>query len=244
MPTIFQTFDKSGRPHPRWRFKYIDYTGKRKTATGATTKSETIKLANKVQADNDAIRKGWRPPPKPSEKQRPFAEVVAEYLAWGKSQGGHGGRPWSDGHARLRETHLHYWADALAIELLSELVGCLPRAEAALRELQSKGRAGKTLQNRAEALAALCDWSVKRGYLDADPLKNLQKFDTTPIVLRRALSGEEVGRLIAAVPEKRALLYKVAVTSGLRANELRSLRVYHLDVENNGLRLEEGCRAC
>ncbi|HEY3319902.1 MAG TPA: site-specific integrase [Planctomycetota bacterium] len=239
MPTVFQTFDKNGRPHPRWRFKFMDYNGKRKTATGATTKSETVKLANQIQADNDAIRKGWRPPPKPSEKPRPFAEVVAEYLAWGKSQGGHGGRPWSEGHDRMRKRHLPFWQQALEIDLLSDLNGCLPRVETVLRDLQD-GRSGKTLQNYAESLAAFCDWAIERGYLDVDPLKNLKKFDTTPKVVRRALTADEVARLLAVASGERRLLYKIALTSGLRANELRSLLFRHLDVPNNGLRLEDG----
>ena len=89
MPTIFQTKDKNGRPHRNWRIKYIDYEGNRKTITGLPSKPETQKLAWKIQAEQDEIRKGLRSPPKESAKPRPFEEVVSEYLAWGKSQGGH-----------------------------------------------------------------------------------------------------------------------------------------------------------
>ena len=36
---------------------------------------ETEKLATSVQAEQDAIRKGWRPAPKVSDTPRPVAEV-------------------------------------------------------------------------------------------------------------------------------------------------------------------------
>lgn len=48
--------------------------------------------------------------------------------------------------------------------------------------------------------------------------RRLEKF-------RRALTVEEVRRLIAAAPPKRAAIYLTAVYSGLRRNELRQLTV-------------------
>jgi integrase len=240
MPTIFQTFDRNGKPHHNWRFKYINYKGERKTATGLPTKESTKRLAWKIQAEQDEIRKGLRPPPKESEIPRAFEEVVAEYLAWGESQGGRGGRPWSGTHLEPRQRHLAFWQKRLSLIYLSDLTGILPKVEAALREMQNKGRAGKTLQNYAEALAALCDWAIKRHYLESDPLKDLQKFDTTPETTRRALTADEVNRFLAAARPERRLLFEIALATGLRANELRSLCVKHLDANANGLRLESG----
>src|SRR5438067_989868 len=109
MPTIFQTNDRNGRPHRNWRIKYIDFNGKRKTITGLPSKTETEKLAWKIQAEQDEIRKGLRAPPKESEKKHLFADIVAEYLAWGESQGGHGGNPWSQVHLRIRRARLEVW---------------------------------------------------------------------------------------------------------------------------------------
>ena len=238
MPTVFQTKDRNGVPHRNWRFKYIDYQGERKTATGLPTKEQTKKLANKIQMEQDEIRNGLRPAPKESDKPRPFEVVVAEYLAWGESQGGHGGRPWSDEHLKPKQRHLKFWKNELQLDGLSDLTGCLARVEEALRKLQARGRSGKTIQNYAEALASLCEWSIKRDYLDHDPLKNLSHFDTTPVLLRRAPTPAEIHALLEVACPDRRLLYKLALASGLRANELRSLRVHHLDVINNGLKLE------
>ena len=94
------------------------------------------------------------------------------------------------------------------------------------------------MANYAESLGAFCDWCVKRGYLDNDPLAALVPFDTTPQIRRRAMTVDEINRLLEAAPPYRRLLYETAFLSGLRANELRNLAVDHLEVERGGLRLD------
>jgi hypothetical protein len=88
---------------------------------------------------------------------RSIQDVLNEYLAWGESHGGRGGRAWGVTHARMRRAHLAWWKERLAVDLVTDLVGALPRVERALREIGAKGRSGKTVANRAEALAAFCD---------------------------------------------------------------------------------------
>ncbi len=238
MAYVFRTKRPDGTLHPRWRFQYTDFLGRRRTGSGTTNRAETEKLATSVQAEQDAIRKGWRPAPKVSDTPRPFAEVVAEYLAWGAAQGGRGGRPWGATHDRMRKTHLAWWTEHLDVEFLSDLVGSLGKVERALRDLEAEGRSGKTVQNYAEAIGALCDWAVERQYLDSDPLGRLKSFDCTPQDRRRAMTPEEIQKLLAACAPQRRLCYEVAFTTGLRARELASLRVRHLDVERRGLVLD------
>jgi len=238
MAHVFQTKRRDGTPHPRWRFEFRDCEGRKRKGTGYKSKAETQKLADRLQAEQDDIRKGYRPPPKPSDQPRAFEDVRDEYLAWGNDQGGRGGRPWSERHARMKATHLAWWKEQLNLRMLSDLVGALGRVEKALRRLRDKGRAGKTLANYAESLASFCDWAVAREYLAEDPLRRLGAFDTTPGSIRRAITGEELKRLLAVVPPDRRLLYEVATCTGLRANELRSLTVDDLDVDNGGLRLD------
>ena len=240
MATIFRTKDRSGKFHPKWRFKFFNFNGKRITRTGFTSKADTKKLAAKIEAEQDAIRKGLLPKPKESSKPRLFSEVINEYLAWGESQGGRGGRPWSNVHFRLLRLRIGFWQKQLKLDWLADLNGILPSVEAGLRELQAKGLAGKTLQHYASTLTAFCDWAIKRNYLDNDPLQNLQDFDTTPKTIRRAPLPEEIWAILSVAPLLRQVLYMVAVLSGLRANELRNIRVRHLDVKNNGFNLEAG----
>ena len=95
-----------------------------------------------------------------------------------------------------------------------------------------------SFQNYAEALNGFRNWCVERGYLADDPLKRLTSFDTTPPTTRRAMTPEEIQRLLDVIPVHRRLLYEVAFTTGLRAGELRALTVDHLDAEGGGLELD------
>ena len=238
MPYLFRTKRRDGSWHPRWRFQYTDWRGRRRTGLGTTGKRETEDLALTVQTDQDAIRKGWKPAPKASDKPRRFEEVSLEYLAWGNSQGGRGGRPWGATHSRMRQAFLEWWKEHLNPETMADVVGVLPRVEKVLRELSGKGRSGKTLQNYADGLGAFFDWCVSRGYLETDPLSGLASFDTTPRTKRRAMTLEEIHHLLEHCAAHRRLCYEVAFASGLRAGELRSLRVSHLDMSRGGLQLE------
>ena len=58
-------------------------------------------------------------------------------------------------------------------------------------------------------------------------------FDTTPEVRRRAMTPDEVTRLLTVCPPERRLLYETALFSGLRSNELRHLTLEHLDRTKN-----------
>ena len=124
MPKVFRTYrecrDEEGKrvrvldakgqpiPLPRWRAIINEWTGKRKMVTLCKNRAEAQRQADTLQARQDDIRNGVVQPPTPARKAagRPFAEVAAEYLAWGNTQGGRGGRPWSRGHAHMRKTHM------------------------------------------------------------------------------------------------------------------------------------------
>jgi len=236
MPSVYRTKDRNGIPHPNWRIRYMDWKGERQSCVGLPSKVDTQKLAWKIQTEHDEIRKGLRPPPRECDKPRLFREVADEYLAWGMSQGGHGRRPWSKVHQGKRTSLLLFWERRLGLKMMAELCGSLPRVEKVLRDLQSAGQtgkpcSGKTLQNYAETIAAFCDWAVRREYLAEDPLKHLEGFDTSPTFVRRAMTQDEVTRLLAVSPVQRRVLYVIAMITGLRAGELRQLLVS--DFERN-----------
>ena len=218
---------------------FTDYTGQRRYFT-ATTRTEAKREAKRLEAEHRLVRLGIRPAPSSADKhaRRPFEEVMQEYLAWGEAQGGRGGRAWGKTHARMRRAHLAWWQDRLGLKFQADLHRILPRVEKELQSLQQRGRAGKTMANYAEAIGAFCDWCVQRGYLAEDPLKDMVPFDATPRTHRRAMTADEIARLLEACPPHRRLLYETAFATGLRANELRSLRVEHLDVEHGGLHLD------
>ncbi len=238
MAGVRRTRDKTGKLHTKWRLWFYDCEGKRRWRTGTASKPESLAMATRLEEEHRQVRLGFRPRSKASSEQRLFDEAKNEYIAWGEAQGGRNGFPWGPKHAATRRRHLPWWKERLGLLHVTDLTGALPRVEQALRGLKADGKSGKTLQNFSESLAAFCDWCVQRGYLDADPLKGLKKFDRTPGELRRALTLAEVQALLECVPFERRIVYGVALATGLRVRELESLRVRHLDVAQGGLVLE------
>lgn len=84
---------KTGEKYLAWRFHYIDHHGRQRTGTGDTSRKSTFVLKKQVEARERAIRRNWIDAPKASAKPRKFSEVAAEYLTYGNSKGGLGGRP-------------------------------------------------------------------------------------------------------------------------------------------------------
>jgi hypothetical protein len=224
----------------KYQGNYFDYTGKRRFFVGTMRKAETLKMAQRLEDDHRQIRLGYRPVPKSAEKHRnkPFAEAAAEYVAWGRMQGGRRGGPWGKVHAAKKARHLQFWRETLGLETLGVLDGILPRVEAVLRELNEQGRAGRTIRNIVDAITTFCTWAIARRYLMENPLADLGKIDTTPGWERRALTLEEIRRLLNVAPEHRRMLYQAAMLSGLRAGELQALTRDHLDTQLCGLNLD------
>ncbi len=291
MATVYQTFDKHGRPHKRFKYRFKDWTGRRKGGTGTTNKTETQKLADRLEMRAKEIREGIRPKPKASDKARALSDVAEEYMQWGTVQGGRGGRPWSESHAEHVRRRLDFWLERLSGKALQDVT--LPAVERVLRELHNHGRdvkrqkarscsnrcraeasrrrrrgekvkprpdaccicggdlpeaprrgrglAGKSLQGYRETIKALTRWARRRGYLEADPLEFLDGFDLTPQSQRRALSCQEVARLLASCESAgERLFYETALATGYRMGELRRLTVESVNVPAGTLTLGAG----
>ena len=230
------------KPNPGGKYHgwYKDSTGNRRFFTGTRNRKTTEAMAHRLEDEHRETRLGYRPAKTSAQKQRPlpFSRFVDEYLEWGQAQGGWLGKPWSTTHAHNRQTQLTFWQNRLRIKTLGDLDGIQPRVEKILRTLQRNGKAGKTLANYVEGLAAFCDWCVTRSYLAEDPLKGIAAIDTAPKTRRRAMTPLEIGNVLNAAEPHMAILYETAIGSGLRANELRNLTLDHLDTENGGIRLE------
>jgi hypothetical protein len=81
------------RPSSSGRYQgfFVDYNGKKKYFTGSKRRSETIRIARKLEEDHRQIRLGYREPQQTHFKyrDRSFMDTVDEYIEWGKLQGGH-----------------------------------------------------------------------------------------------------------------------------------------------------------
>lgn len=111
-----------------------------------------------------------------------------------------------------------------------------------------QGLSKRTLNGHVGALQQFCRWCVRKQKVARhNPLDSLEKYDNEHDdcrKIRRALTRGEVQKLLKTTAEgperfgmdgrERALLYRVAVETGLRANELRTLDVQHADLNHAG----------
>ncbi len=239
MPSVWQTVSKkTGQVHPRWRFWYQDYRGRRRYGTGTRDYEQTTKLAIVLEEEHREIKLGLRPIPAENKATHSLDKVRDGYLEWGKLQGGRRGHGWSPTHLRNKRSRLVWWEAELGLETLGDLHGCLAKVERSLARLREEGRSSKTVAEYGDALYSFCTWCVNREYLPENPLKHLQRMATAPEEIRRALTREEIARLLEVATPERQLLYLMALVTGLRAKELASLRKKHLDMKHGGVLLE------
>ncbi len=115
-----------------------------------------------------------------------------------------------------------------------------------------RGLSARTFNSYLGAVKAFCRWMVKDGRASESPLAHLDGLNvrTDRRIVRRALSVEELSWLLASAGEQperygmtgaaRALLYRLAVETGLRAGELASLKrsSFALDADNPTVTVE------
>jgi integrase len=103
----------------------------------------------------------------------------------------------------------------------------------------SRGGASPTTVNGYRlSVSGFFAWLVREGRWPTNPVKQVAPVKVNGKVReRRALTEEELRRLLEAAPPHRALVYRVAATTGLRRGELAALRWADVDLEAATLRV-------
>ena len=150
----------------------------------------------------------------------------------------------TDKHAELAVSRIRrivteckflYWADISA-----------NKVQRYLADLRDKGNgfSAQTFNFYLQAIKQFCRWMIQNRRASESPLQHLKGLNvrTDRRHDRRALDVDEIRRLLettAQEPERfgltgyeRALLYRFAIETGLRANELHSLKVSSFDFQN------------
>ena len=199
-------------------------------------------------------------PPQWERPERSAADLVGDYVAWGRKFGRRDGRGWSEGHAINVNRQLLFLIDAMAVRTAADLRGALLIAERLLGDLKKPnsgqvsldylsndtnidpktGSLGDTsIRSYGTVLKSWTKWLIDREIVHVNPFKKLTLPPATKEAGGRPLTPGEIGKLLAAADASWRTLYELALVSGLRANELRSLRQSDLDFERGGVRLSE-----
>ena len=116
-----------------------------------------------------------------------------------------------------------------------------------LMDLRDAGEIGyRTYNHYLQAIDSWCNWMVDRRRMDRNPLSGIPRLNAALDVRhpRRALTLEEISQLLASARssgetiqcysgEERARIYTIAYMTGLRRNEIASLKLSSFDLDSN-----------
>jgi len=237
MATVYKRYRKQNKSGT-WYIQYFDEHGRRRTVRGCSDKEATLQIARKLEV-NVALRKAGvidaRSDRYAQEGRKPILEHLEDWKQDLLSRGV------TEKHVRLAFGRAARVLDLAGIQCLLDVT---PSAvQNAVGRLRDTGRAAKTLNDTLASVKQFCNWARRDGRVAENPIDHLRRFNTAVDRRhdRRALSDEELQRLFAAAENgpilqgcpgpERALIYRLAVLTGLRANEIRTLRKKSFDLD-------------
>ena len=241
--------DKSGkRIRKKSKFWYIDFKaadGIRKRIKGFKDKQATTQLAAELERKAELAQAGIIDR-YAEHRKKPLMEHMEDFyqalLAKGRTTK----------HAQQTRYRLEQILHGCKFTVWGDIVAS--RVQQVLANLRSGGD-GISIQTSnyyLQAIKQFCRWMVQDGRAPESPVAHLAKLNASKDRRheRRSLELEEIRLLLAttaAGPKRfgmtgceRALLYRLAAESGLRANELRSLKVSSFDFKNFTLTVRVG----
>lgn len=139
----------------------------------------------------------------------------------------------ADRHIRQTITHCAKVINACEFVFLSDVDP--EKVRHFLHGLREKGLSARTINGFSISMKGFCGWLVERGILSVNPLARLGGLNAAADrrLIRRALRQEEITVLIAATEaggahhgmtgKERSLIYRLAMETGLRWNEIYTL---------------------
>ena len=243
MATVYKRGGKANRGG-YWYISWFDHTGKRRTVCSRTTEKATAeRMAAKQEADVAARRSGVIDSTLERfgiEARRPITEHVADYKAHLEA------RQNTTDHVNLTIAHVHTIVGQCGVETIHGLTGAGVMQAidnirvAGNRKVKScvlrKAMSLRTCNAYLRSIKSFTRWLWIEKRSPEDLLAGLRGFneETDRRHTRREFTVDEIGYLLPFVEgftlpthnlagPDRAMLYRLALGTGLRASELRSL---------------------
>ena len=237
-PLYEPTLNKFGHPKHKfsrvWYVGWTDADGKPRTRRAFASKRASMALAVQLQEQADMERQGLRDRTW-TEQARPLAEHVEDFRDYLAARGN------TPGHVEKTIHRIEAVVGGCKWNRLGDM-----RLEGTLGYLADRRAAGLSVGTTNGYLAALrefCRWIERTERAPRNPLPGLalQNAAADRRRVRRALSEDELAALLNAAEKgppilglagpERAILYRLAVETGFRAAELRSLKIEDLDLD-------------
>jgi integrase len=204
-----------------WYIKYRDIDGIEHRVKGYRDKLATQQLAAKLE-------KGITP-----KEQKPLIEHLKDYRQYLIDKGD------TLDHAGLTHNRIKTILDGCKFLSTNIQASAIQRFLAKRRQ---SGLSAKSCNYYLTAIKSFFNWLVLDGRIDKNPIQYLKGQNTTAIRLRRSLEPDEIIRLLETTAVsierygmsgyERSLLYRFAIETGLRANEIRHLKVQDFNFDN------------
>lgn len=228
---LYRAKGNTGKVLPKWKAKFFSDTGAYlKAETLYTDKGKSRDRAEEIcrllDKEQTEVAAGI-----PQISKRPIRELIAEYLSI-RSVKGKGGIPWCDGHKTDAAVKLDFWVKVLDLKTLADI-----RLVDVERVLAGMPLAGTTRNKYQHFLAAFVNWCIRVRYMPYSPLQGFTRYNQEPTFKRAAFTVAELRTLLDVTPPDRRLSYQMALLTGMRLSELRSLQVCDLDPEKRIVKL-------
>ena len=223
-----------------WYARYRDENGRERKVAGFTDKGATIQLAARKEHEAELIRTGLMEAPKPERTIQEDLDAFRLSLEHKEVSGP---------QIELVAGRCQKILTGCDVSRVSEIDGARVEAWLAAQRKggssKGKGLSVQTSNHYLRAVKQFTRWLHRQKKLKADPLTHLDllNVDVDRRHDRRALSDQEVEQLLAATqagrkllkmaPLDRYMLYVFALSTGLRASELASLKPESLSLESN-----------
>ncbi len=230
MASVYKKSKDRKRPGSSWYFAYQDAKGVRRAVKGCSDKAATEAMARRAESEADLRRRGVidaRMDALAAQEDRPLSDHVADWHAFLVGKGS------TAKHASLCRNRVKKVVEQGGARRLAELTPS--RVQAALKAVRDGGVSLRSLHHYTRAVKGFSRWLWRDGRTREDGLAHLTSPnpDADKRRVRRALAPDEQAKLIRAAEAgpvvlgmagpDRAALYRLALGTGFRAAELRSL---------------------
>ena len=240
MASIFKRGGKKAKGY--YYASWYDHNGRRKSkCTRTTDRSAAERIARKLEADVCLRKSGvvdTRIEGFAVEAKRPLAEHLEDFRAELDA------RQDSEKHVRMTCRHIEWIVDQSRASNLTDLTSAVVMR--AIGALRNEGKSLRTCNAYLQSVTAFTRWLWTEKRTPDDALVGLKSFNeaTDRRHVRRELTFDEISYLIPWVEgyttqnhnltgPHRAMAYRVALGTGFRANELRSLTPESFDLDND-----------
>jgi integrase len=240
MASVFKRTRDRGNRLASWYFAYVDADGVRRTEKGCPDKAATEAMARKAESEAELRRRGiidakadgWL-----AHDARPLADHVRDWHAYLLAKESTGQ------HADLSRNRV---ARVIELARVDRILALAPsKIQAALKAIRDTGISLRSIHHYTSALKAFSRWLWRDGRAREHTLAHLTSpnSETDRRRVRRALDAAELRRILDAAERgpvvltltgpDRAMLYRLAMATGFRANELRTLTPEAFDLDGD-----------